>query len=117
MAIHAFFTLDSYIYGFAVQEHNLPSGTPEQLADLADTMLKVLPPAEYPYLHIVDYVLTSGFDYAKEFEFGLNLVLDASRGPGTRPDAGGRPQQRKRTFGPHGVRASKRPNASATQLV
>jgi AcrR family transcriptional regulator len=79
MAIHAFFAVDSYIYGFAVQEQNLPSGTPEELAGVAETILTALPAAEYPYLHeaLVDHVLKSGFDYAREFEFGLDLLLDA----------------------------------------
>jgi AcrR family transcriptional regulator len=78
MAIHAFFTLDSYIYGFAVQERNLPSGTPEQLASVAQDILRALPPQEYPYLNevIVGHVLKPGFDYADEFEFGLDLILD-----------------------------------------
>jgi len=79
MAIHAFFAVDSYIYGFAVQEQNLPSGTPEALVAVAETVLTALPAAEYPYLNeaIVDHVLKSGFDYAREFEFGLDLLLDA----------------------------------------
>lgn len=79
MAIHAFFMLDSYIYGFAVQEQNLPSGTAEEISAMAETALAALPAAEYPYLReaIVDHVLKSGFDYAKEFEFGLDLLLDA----------------------------------------
>ena len=79
MAVHAFFALDSYIYGFAVQQQNLPSGTPEELAGMAETTLATLPAAEYPHLRevIVDYVLKSGFDYTKEFEFGLDMLLDA----------------------------------------
>ena len=79
MAVHAFFALDSYIYGFAVQQQNLPSGTPEELAGMAETMLVALPAAEYPYLRevIAEYVLKAGFDYTKEFEFGLDLLLDA----------------------------------------
>ena len=78
MAIHAFFTLDSYIYGFAVQEKNLPSGTPEEVAGLSELALRELPAGEYPYLRevIVDHVLEVGFDYADEFEFGLDLILD-----------------------------------------
>jgi AcrR family transcriptional regulator len=78
MAVHAFFTLDSYIYGFAVQEQNLPSGTPEELAGVAQFILGALPADEYPYLNevIVDHVLKIGFDYADEFEFGLDLILD-----------------------------------------
>jgi len=79
MAVHAFFMLDSYIYEFAVQEQNLPSGTPEELAGVAETMLAALPAAEYPHLRevIVEYVLKAGFDYAEEFEFGLDMMLEA----------------------------------------
>jgi AcrR family transcriptional regulator len=79
MALHAFFTLDSYIYGFAVQEQNMPSGTPDQLAGMAETILSGLPAEEYPSLRtvIVDHVLKVGFDYADEFEFGLDLILDS----------------------------------------
>jgi len=78
MALHAFFTLDSYVYGFAVQEQNLPSGTPEELAGMAETILTALPAHQYPYLNevIVDHVLKVGFDYSDEFEFGLDLILD-----------------------------------------
>ena len=78
MAVHAFFTLDSYIYGFAVQEKNLPSGTPEELAGMSELILRGLPAEEYPHLHevIVDHVMARGFDYADEFEFGLDLILD-----------------------------------------
>ena len=78
MAIHAFFTLDSYIYGFAVQEQNLPSGTPEELAGMAGLILGTLPADEYPHLRevVVDHVMNVGFDYADEFEFGLDLILD-----------------------------------------
>lgn len=77
-AVHAFFTLDSYVYGFAVQERNLPSGTQEELAGVAQIMLAALPTAEYPRLSevIVDLMLKRGFDYAEEFEFGLDLILD-----------------------------------------
>lgn len=78
MAIHAFFTLDSYIYGWAVQEQNLPSGTPDELVDVAQTILRTLPATEYPYLNevIVEHVLKLGFNYVDEFEFGLDLILD-----------------------------------------
>ena len=78
MAIHAFFILDSYIYGFAVQEKGLPSGTPEELAGMSEVILRELPAGEYPYLNeaIVGHLMARGFDYADEFAFGLDLVLD-----------------------------------------
>jgi hypothetical protein len=46
---------------------------------VAEAMLAALPAAVYPDLHevIVEYVLKEGFDYAEEFEFGLDLILDA----------------------------------------
>lgn len=79
MAIHAFYALDSYIYGFALQEENLPSGTREELAGIAESVLAGLPATEYPYLRevISDYVLERGYRHADEFEFGLNLILEA----------------------------------------
>jgi hypothetical protein len=79
MALRAFFTLDSYIYGFAVQEQNMPSGTPEQLAGMAETILSGLPADTYPSLRtvIVDHVLQAGFDYAEEFAFGLDLIIES----------------------------------------
>ena len=78
MSLHAFFALDSYIYGFAVQQHNLPAGTPEELGRVAEMTLAALPPEEYPYLRelIVDYVAKVGFRYEDEFAFGLELILD-----------------------------------------
>ncbi len=78
MAVHAFFTLDSYIYGFAVQAQNLPSGTPEEIAGMAEGILGGLPAQEYPYLRevIEDYVMKTGYHYEDEFAFGLELILD-----------------------------------------
>jgi len=74
MAIHAFFALDSYIYGFVIQEKNLPSGPPDELASIGDSMLRTVPAGEYPHLN--EIVLKNGFDYVREFEFGLDLLLD-----------------------------------------
>jgi AcrR family transcriptional regulator len=78
MSIHAFFTLDSYIYGFALQAQNLPSGTPEELAGIGEAILGGLPAAEFPYLRevLTDFVLKTGYHYVDEFDFGIGLVLD-----------------------------------------
>jgi AcrR family transcriptional regulator len=78
MAVHAFFTLDSFIYGFAVQEQNLPSGTPEELAGMAGSILGGLPADAYPHLRevIEDYVMKAGYHYEDEFAFGIELILD-----------------------------------------
>jgi AcrR family transcriptional regulator len=78
MAAHAYSVLDSYIYGFALQEASLPFDTAEETADVAEMIFKQLPPDEYPYLTelTVEHVLQPGYDYGNEYEFGLDLILD-----------------------------------------
>jgi AcrR family transcriptional regulator len=78
MAAHAFSLMDGYIYGFALQQVNLPSRTSEESAALARNILEQLPADKYPHMAemITGYALRPGYDYAKEFEFGLDLILD-----------------------------------------
>jgi AcrR family transcriptional regulator len=78
LAAHAFAALDSYLYGFALQERNLPFEAGEQTAELAEAILAQLPAEEYPHLVelTVDHVLQPGYDFGNEFAFGLDLVLD-----------------------------------------
>jgi AcrR family transcriptional regulator len=78
MAAHAFSLLDSYIYGFALQEATLPFDTVEQTAEVAEMILSSLQPDEYPHLTelAVEHVLQPGYSYGNEFEFGLDLILD-----------------------------------------
>ena len=77
-AAHAFSAIDSYIYGFAMQEKSLPFTTPEEAAAMAEIMLAQLPPSEYPYLAelTADHVLQPGYFYGDEFVVGLDLMLD-----------------------------------------
>jgi AcrR family transcriptional regulator len=76
-ATHAYNLLDSFIYGFALQERTLPVATPETLADYGEAFIRQLPGDEYPHLSRVGAdLLASGFDYADEFEFGLDLIVD-----------------------------------------
>jgi AcrR family transcriptional regulator len=78
MAAHAFSAIDSYTYGFALQEAGLPFDSPEQIAEVAQTMLAQFPAREYPHLAelTIEHVMKPGYDYGEEFEFGLDLVLD-----------------------------------------
>ena len=87
MAIHAYSALDSYIYGFALQEKSLPFDTSKQVGEVAELFMSQLPTGEYPYLAetVVKHITKSGYEYGDEFEFGLNLILDGLerlRGPG-----------------------------------
>ena len=74
--------LDSYIYGFALQEATLPFSSPEEMAEMSGQMLAAMADA-YPHLARVQRELVgSGFDYADEFEAGLDIILDALPEPG-----------------------------------
>ena len=73
--------LDSYIYGFALQEATLPFSSPEEMAAASEQMLARLADA-YPNLARVQRELVgSGFDYADEFEAGLEIILGALPDP------------------------------------
>ena len=80
-AVHTYSALDSYIYGFALQEKTFPFTTPEESGEAVETMLALQPPSvaqEYPYLVEVALELgKSGYDYAVEFQVGLDLLLDS----------------------------------------
>jgi AcrR family transcriptional regulator len=78
MAAHAFSVMDGYIYGFALQQLNLPSQTQAESSALAEDILRGFPVDDFPYLAemIVEHALKPGYDYAQEFDFGLELILD-----------------------------------------
>ena len=77
MAAHAFSAIDGYVYGFALQQINIPLQSKEQVAEVGDNILRQLA-GEYPYLAemITEHAMKPGYDYAEEFEFGLDLILD-----------------------------------------
>ena len=78
MAAHAYALLDSYVYGFALQQAHLPFRTPEEAAAMAPVLLQQFPVGEYPHLaeFTVRHVLQPGYDFGEEFAFGLDLILD-----------------------------------------
>ena len=78
MATHAYNLVDSYVYGFALQEASLPFSNAEELAAMSEQLLANLQADTYPNsARVASELLTSGFDYGNEFEFGLDLILDA----------------------------------------
>ena len=78
LTAHAISALDSYIYGFAIQEKALPFTTEENTAAMAQTMLAQLATTDYPYLveFTATHVLQPGYSYGNEFTFGLEILLD-----------------------------------------
>ena len=79
LTAHAYSLLDSYIYGFALQEAGLPFGTGEEAARVAEEISAQFASGEYPYLTemAMAHVVQPGYDYADEFETGLELILDS----------------------------------------
>jgi AcrR family transcriptional regulator len=83
---HAYSLFDGYIYGFALTKMNLPFDTEEEVAEVAQTMLDPFPVGEYPNLvaFITEHAMKPGYDFGKEFEYGLDVILDGLervRGP------------------------------------
>jgi AcrR family transcriptional regulator len=78
LAAHAYSLLDSYVYGFALQEASLPFATSEEAAAVAGGILQQHPAEQLPHLTeiAVEHVLRPGYDYGNEFLWGLKLILD-----------------------------------------
>lgn len=78
LAAHALSALDSYIYGFALQEKNLPFHATDKTAQVTQAIMARFTSGEYPHLTemAVEHVLQPGYDYGEEFTFGLDLILD-----------------------------------------
>jgi AcrR family transcriptional regulator len=77
LAAQASSVLDSYIYGFVLQERNLPA-TSMGSTKLAQVILARLATQDYPHVAemTVEHVLQPGYDHDAEFEFGIDLILD-----------------------------------------
>ncbi|MGD9484758.1 TetR/AcrR family transcriptional regulator [Streptomyces sp. TRM70308] len=81
MAAHAFSLIDSYLYGFVLQELSLPFNGSAELDQVAGAILREMPADAYPHLAelVTKHAFTPEYDYAEEFSFGLTLILDALR--------------------------------------
>lgn len=78
-ATHANWLLNSYVYGYALQEASLPFTTADELAEMTDSVyLPQLPADEFPSLRESAVGLAeAGYDPGEEFVFGLDLILAA----------------------------------------
>ena len=74
---HAYSVLDSYVYGFTLTELALPLADSRSVAQVAETILKNNQASQFAYLAEMTrlYAGNTGYKYADEFEFGLDLVL------------------------------------------
>lgn len=78
MTAHAYALLDSYVYGFALQEASLPFNDAKAVTEVAVAVHRASAD-EYPYLleMATEFILQPGYDFGNEFEVGLNVILDA----------------------------------------
>jgi AcrR family transcriptional regulator len=77
MTAHAYALLDSYVYGFALSESALPINGPETVAETAQRMVERHPLDGFPHLaeFSTEYIMQPDYDFAVEFEFGLDVIL------------------------------------------
>lgn len=80
MTVHAMSVQDAYIYGFALQQTDMSSQTPEDFAAVAQRQMADYADALDEYPHLVEvvggHVAQAGYDYEAEFRFGLDVILD-----------------------------------------
>jgi AcrR family transcriptional regulator len=77
---HAYALLDAFLYGHAVQEASLPFEGPEGPTEVAPQVVESMSVAgDFPHLAemMASYYLRPGYDFADEFEIGLDAVLDS----------------------------------------
>lgn len=79
-AIEAYRLIDSYIYGFALQEKTLPGDIAAAAEARRDSLTRTDPSLakKYPYLMEVAKALgDSGYDHTEQYERGLEHILSA----------------------------------------
>ncbi|MCC3271057.1 TetR/AcrR family transcriptional regulator [Arthrobacter gengyunqii] len=75
---HAYALLDSYVYGFALQEAGLPVGRPDSDPEVVEAMARSFSPDDLPYLAemAMDRAMQPGYSFGAEFDVGLDIILD-----------------------------------------
>ena len=79
MTAHVYALLDSYTYGFAVQEASLPFEGADSAGGVAEPMMQQFPTDAYPHLveMATEFILRPGYDFGNEFDFGLDVIVGA----------------------------------------
>lgn len=75
-AVRAFSLLDSYVYGFGVQQLNMSADGDLPYEQAAEAILAAIPADEYPSLHhMASHMMQVGYDAQADFAFGLEIIL------------------------------------------
>lgn len=83
MALHATSLMDSYIYGFSHQERALTVASPAEVGTRLEQAAQRIGPDATAYPHLIEMlskIEKSGYDFSKEFDFGLDILLDGIEG-------------------------------------
>jgi AcrR family transcriptional regulator len=78
LTAHAYALLDSYVYGFALQEAGLPFQGTDSVTDVAEPLMAKFTEGEYPHLvqMATNYYLRPGYNFGDEFSWGLEVICD-----------------------------------------
>ena len=77
-SVHAFWLLDSFVYGQVIQETSLPITSSTEMTESTGSTLEQVTADQYPHLvEIGDHAMRSDYSVDKEFEYGLDLILEA----------------------------------------
>ena len=77
LSMRAFSIIDSFLYGFILQELSLPFDDSASLEEVGEDLLRQMADA-YPHLtEATVQAMADGWDYSEQFGFGLDLILDA----------------------------------------
>ena len=75
MADHIWNAIDSYVYGFTLQELNFPFQA-DEYATVAAEYVHLIPAQKYPYFNaLTHHVIEGKYNGIHEFEFGLDVLL------------------------------------------
>lgn len=78
MAAHAYSLIDAYVYGFALTKLTLPFASGEEIAQVAQGIRQSSDLDAYPnFVEMMEHALEPGYDYGAEFEYGLDVILNA----------------------------------------
>lgn len=77
LAADTYVWLDSFVYGFVLQELQLPATTPDDFAAIAEAAISRMPAERYPHLRDMTehYYLKADYVFAESFERGLSALL------------------------------------------
>ncbi|WP_062303861.1 TetR/AcrR family transcriptional regulator [Demequina subtropica] len=78
LVAHAYAVLDSFVYGFAMQEANLAVQRGDQDAELAGEIAAAFDPSAYPMMtrFAMEHAMRPDFNFGDSFDYGLDLLLD-----------------------------------------